>query len=155
MLKLELAYDRLDEVREMFREYQVTMGLDLCFQNFEDELASLPGKYAQPDGRLYLAAFGGEIAGCVALRKFAGDVCEMKRLYVRDKFRGKQIGRALVEKIISDARAIGYGSMVLDTYKDTMREAVSLYRRYGFTETAPYYNNPDGGVLFLELDLRG
>lgn len=155
MLKLELAYDRLDEVREMFREYQVTMGLDLCFQNFEDELASLPGKYAQPEGRLYLAAFGGEIAGCVALRKFAGDVCEMKRLYVRDKFRGKQIGRALVEKIISDARAIGYGSMVLDTYKDTMREAVSLYRRYGFTETAPYYNNPDGGVIFLELDLRG
>lgn len=155
MLTLELAYDRLDEVREMFREYQTTMALDLCFQNFEDELANLPGKYALPEGRLYLALCGGEIAGCVALRKFAGDVCEMKRLYVRDKFRGKKIGQALVEKIISDARGAGYRSMVLDTYRDTMKEAVAMYRKYGFTETAPYYNNPDAGVLFLELDLRG
>lgn len=150
MLIIEPGYDRLDEVKEMFREYQVKMGLDLCFQNFEDELACLPGKYALPEGRLYLACFDGELAGCIALRRFDETTCEMKRLYVRDRFRGKKIGMELVSLIISDAREIGYSRMVLDTYGGVMRAAVSMYRKFGFTETKPYYNNPNEGVLFLE-----
>lgn len=154
MLKLELAYGRLDEVRELFREYQTTLGLDLCFQDFEGELASLPGKYAGPRGRLYIASVGGELAGCIALRAFAGRCCEMKRLYVREKFRGQKIGAALVEKIISAAKEIGYNRMVLDTYAGTMKDAVSLYRGFGFAETEPYYDNPNEGAFFLGLNLR-
>lgn len=150
MLVIEPGYDRLDAVKELFREYQETMGLDLCFQNFEDELASLPGRYAPPEGRLYLAYFNGVLAGCIALRKFDKTTCEMKRLYVRDSFRGKKIGMELVSLVISDALEIGYGRMVLDTYEDVMRDAVSMYRKFGFTETEPYYNNPGGGALFFE-----
>lgn len=150
MLIIEPAYDRLDEVRDMFMEYQTTMGLDLCFQNFEDELANLPGKYAPPEGRLYLASFNDALAGCIALRKIDETTCEMKRLYVRDNFRGKKIGMELVSRIIADALEIGYGRMVLDTYEDVMPDAVSIYRKFGFAETEPYYNNPDERVLFLE-----
>lgn len=153
MLKIEAAYDRLDEIRTLFREYQTTMKLDLCFQNFEDELAALPGKYSPPRGRLYIAVWNGAAAGCIALRPF-GDDCEMKRLYVRERFRGLKIGAALAEKIIAEAKTGGYGRMVLDTYAGTMREAVALYRKLGFRETEPYYNNPGGDALFLELELR-
>lgn len=153
MLTVELAYGRLDDVRELFREYQTTQGLDLCFQGFEEEMASLPGKYAPPGGRLYIAAADGEPAGCIALRGLADGCCEMKRLYVRERFRGRKIGAALVEKIISDAKGIGYDRMVLDTYAGTMKDAVSLYRGFGFAETEPYYNNPNEDVLFLGLNL--
>lgn len=153
-MKIELAYDKLDDIKTLFREYQESLGLDLCFQNFEDELATLPGKYSRPGGRLYLASVEGNAAGCIALRGLDDGCCEMKRLYVRGKFRGLKLGQALVEKIIADAREIGYSRMVLDTYAETMKSAVALYRGFGFSETEPYYNNPHEGVLFLSLELR-
>jgi len=154
MLKIELAYNNLNLVRELFREYQATLGLDLCFQNFEEELAALPGKYAPPGGRLYLASAVGGLAGCIALRGLDCGCCEMKRLYVREKYRGYGVGRALAEKIIADAGEMGYSRMVLDTYAGLMKAAVTLYRGLGFTETGPYYDNPNEGVLYLELKLR-
>jgi len=139
--------------RQIFREYETWLGLDLCFQGFEEELKTLPGKYSPPDGRLYLAADGGEIAGCIALRKIGDGVCEMKRLFVREKFRGRQIGRLLIERLIADAREIGYSQMRLDTFPPKMEKAVQLYESYGFREIPPYYDNPNSDVLFMELDL--
>lgn len=153
MLTIELAYDRLDEVKELFREYQALLELDLCFQNFEAELAELPGKYAMPGGRLYVASYDGRPAGCIALRGLDGGGCEMKRLYVRGAFRGQKVGRSLAEKIIGDAREIGYSHMLLDTYAERMKDAVALYRKFGFTETEAYYNNPHAGVLYMRLEL--
>jgi len=139
--------------RQIFREYETWLGLDLCFQGFEEELKTLPGKYSPPDGRLYLAADGGEIAGCIALRKIGDGVCEMKRLFVREKFRGRQIGRLLIERLIADAREIGYLQMRLDTFPPKMEKAVQLYESYGFREIPPYYENPNADVLFMELAL--
>lgn len=139
--------------RELFREYEQWLGLDLCFQGFEDELKNLPGKYAPPDGRLYLAYADGDLAGCIALRSLADSVCEMKRLFVRGEYRGRQIGRFLIERVIEDAKKIGYGSMRLDTFPPKMGKAVQLYEACGFHEIAPYYDNPNEGVLFMELAL--
>jgi len=141
------------EARKLFREYEAWLGLDLCFQGFEDELRDLPGKYAAPEGRLYLARVGDEIAGCIALRSLGSGACEMKRLFVRESFRGMQIGKLLIERLIDDARAIGYKAMRLDTFPPKMGKAVRLYESYGFREIPPYYNNPNDGVLFMELDL--
>ena len=222
--------------REIFREYEAWLGLDLCFQGFEDELKNLPGKYAPPAGRLYLAwaatdvptlssrsktatpvEDGGlsgvhasslssrsetatpvedrglsgvhapslssrsrtatpvedrglngvdipaedrglndlEVAGCIALRPLGPKVCEMKRLFVRDQFRGMQIGRLLIERVIADAKEIGYDAMRLDTFPPKMGKAVRLYESYGFREIAPYYDNPNEGVLFMELSMSG
>jgi len=152
-IKIEPAYANLDEVRELFVEYQTTMGLDLSFQNFEDELADLPGKYALPRGRLYIATFKDALAGCIALREFNKESCEMKRLYVKAKFRRLHIGHALVERIINDAKSIEYTRMVLDT-ASSMREAISLYRKLGFVDIEPYYNNPNNDIVYLGLDLR-
>lgn len=139
--------------RKLFREYEAWLGLDLCFQGFEAELAGLPGKYSSPDGRLYLAYSGEDVAGCIALRKLIDGICEMKRLFVRDKFRGQKIGITLIEKIIADAREIGYVSLRLDTFPPRMGKAVSLYEAYGFRPIDPYYDNPNDGVLFMELSL--
>ena len=144
----------IEDVREIFREYESSLGLDLCFQGFEDELKNLPGKYAAPKGRLYLAQVSNMVAGCIALRPLEPDVCEMKRLFVRDEFRGLQIGRMLIERLIDDAREIGYATMRLDTFPPKMGKAVQLYESYGFREIPPYYNNPNEGVLFMELPLR-
>lgn len=141
------------DVRAIFREYESWLGLDLCFQGFEDELKNLPGKYNAPDGRLYLARSGDRIAGCIALRPLESRVCEMKRLFVREEFRGLHIGRMLIERLIDDARAIGYAAMRLDTFPPKMGKAVQLYESYGFHEIPPYYNNPNEGVLFMELRL--
>ena len=143
---------QIEQARVLFREYEAWLGLDLCFQGFEDELAGLPGKYAMPDGRLYLAV-GDEPVGCIALRKLDDNICEMKRLFVRDGFRGQQIGVRLIEQLIADARDIGYTTMRLDTHPPKMGKAVSLYDSHGFRPIAPYYDNPHADVLFMEMSL--
>jgi putative acetyltransferase len=144
---------RIAEARRLFREYESWLGLDLCFQGFEQELKGLPGKYAPPNGRLYIAVADNTVAGCIALRKLDNGVCEMKRLYVRDEYRGRSIGKLLIDKVIEEARAAGYQKMRLDTYPPKMANAVGLYKAHGFREIAPYYENPYEGVLFMELDL--
>ena len=141
--------------REIFREYETWLGMDLCFQGFEEELKDLPGKYAAPGGRLYLARVNDKVAGCIALRKLDANICEMKRLFVREEFRGMRLGQSLIESVIGDARRIGYTAMRLDTFPPKMGKVVQLYESYGFSEIPPYYNNPHKGVLFMELDLSG
>jgi ribosomal protein S18 acetylase RimI-like enzyme len=143
----------IDQARELFREYEVWLNLDLCFQNFEKELAELPGAYAPPTGRLLLAFADNKLAGCVALRKMTDEVCEMKRLFLRPEFHGKGLGRKLAQRIIDEARAIGYQRMRLDTLSEQMGSAIGLYRALGFKEIAPYYENPVPGALFMELTL--
>lgn len=142
---------QITQARELFLEYAQSLGFSLCFQNFDKELANLPGDYVPPSGRLLLAECGSRLAGCVALHKLAPDVCEMKRLYLRPQFRGKGFGRALVERIISEARQIGYLRMRLDTVEPVMKDAVAMYRRLGFTEISPYCANPIAGALYMEL----
>lgn len=141
------------QIRELFLEYASSLGFSLCFQSFDKELADLPGDYAPPDGRLLLASIGGELAGCVALHKLESEVCEMKRLYLRPKFRGHGLGRALVERVLSEARSIGYRRMRLDTVEPVMRDAVAMYRRFGFRDIAPYRANPIEGAMYMELEL--
>jgi len=143
----------LDTVRKLLLEYWENRNLELYVFNFDRELAGLPGDYAPPDGRLFLAYWDNEPAGCVALRKLEPDICEMKRLYLRPKFRGKRIGRILAEFIINEGRQLGYKRMRLDTIQSNMQEAIALYRRLGFTEIAPYRVNPIPGVIFMELML--
>jgi ribosomal protein S18 acetylase RimI-like enzyme len=140
--------------RELFLEYARSLGFSLCFQNFDQELATLPGDYAPPDGRLLLAEYEGQPAGCVALHKLEDNkICEMKRLYLRPQFRGKRLGRALADHIIAEARQIGYRRMRLDTVEPVMEDAVAMYRKIGFKEIAPYRPNPIAGALYMELDL--
>jgi GNAT superfamily N-acetyltransferase len=127
--------------------------MNLCFQHFEQELAGLPGDYAPPDGRLLLAEYEGQLAGCVALHKWEAGICEMKRLYVRPSFRGKGLGRVLAETIIAAARNIGYQRMRLDTIGPLMKDAVEMYRKLGFREITPYRPNPIKGAMYMELQL--
>jgi len=140
-------------VRELFLEYAQSLGFSLCFQNFDQELANLPGDYAPPEGCLLLAMQDGQPAGCVALHKLDGEYCEMKRLYVRPQFRGHGLGLMLAERVIADARQIGYKYLRLDTVEPVMRAAVAMYRRLGFREIAPYRPNPIEGALYMELQL--
>ena len=146
--------DHIEQARELFREYSAWVETDLCFQNFEKELAALPGSYAEPDGRLLLAFHEAQLAGCVGLRKIGEGICEMKRLFVRDAFRGKGIGRGLIELIILRAQEIGYQRMRLDTLPPQMNDAIALYRSFGFKEIEPYYENPVPGAKFMELNLE-
>ena len=146
--------DQIEQARALFREYESWLGLSLCFQNFEKELAELPGAYAEPGGRLLLARHNDELAGCVALRQLNERTCEMKRLFVRETFRGKGIGRLLIETIIRNAKEIGYERISLDTLPPRMNDAIALYRSIGFKEIAPYYDNPVDGAIFMELSLR-
>lgn len=140
--------------RELMREYEASLGIKLCFQNFDEELRNLPGKYAMPMGRLLLAEYDGRIAGMIALRPVdESDVCEMKRLYVRPGFRGKALGKRLVDELLAEALSIGYGRMRLDTIQGKMDRAIELYRRLGFREIPAYYPSPVRETLFLELDL--
>ena len=138
----------METVRLLFREYQQHLGIDLCFQNFEQELASLPGKYTG----IWLAEADGELAGIVALRPWAERIGEMKRLYVRPRFHGRGLGKALAETVVAAARQSGDRALRLDTLA-SMAAAVAIYRAMGFREIEPYTLNPVPGALFLELSL--
>ena len=142
----------LNEVKSLFSDYASDLGISLDFQDFDQELANLPGDYSPPDGSLLMVLWEGEVAGCVALRKFANGICEMKRLYTKPQFRGLGIGRALCEAIIVRARRIGYERMRLDTLP-SMETARALYASLGFTEIEPYRYNPIKGAHFMELVL--
>jgi GNAT superfamily N-acetyltransferase len=144
---------QIEQARTLFREYEAWLGLDLCFQGFEDELRNLPGKYSMPDGRLLIASLDGNLAGCIALRKLESDICEMKRLYLREDFRGFGLGSTMIERLMEEAQTIGYSKMRLDTFPPKMGKAVKLYESRGFAVIPPYYDNPNEGVLFMELDL--
>jgi ribosomal protein S18 acetylase RimI-like enzyme len=150
------APEGFDATREIFREYAAGLGVDLCFQNFEAELAGLPGDYASPAGHLLLALVDGELAGCGAFRALAdadqANACEMKRLYVRPAFRRFGLGRRLAEALMDEARRAGYSVMLLDTLDD-MESARELYASLGFVETAPYYYNPIPGAHYLRAPL--
>lgn len=145
--------DDVQRARTLFEEYAAGIGISLCFQNFDRELANLPGDYAAPDGRLLLAEEDDQLAGCIALRKLDDGVCEMKRLFLRPAYRGQGLGRVLVESIIDEARKLGYIYMRLDTIPGPMDKAIALYRSMGFVEIGPYYKNPVEGAKFMELDL--
>jgi len=142
----------MDVVRALFREYQQELGVDLSFQDFDAELAGLPGAYAPPRGCLLLARSEGREAGCVALRPLDGGDCEMKRLYVRPEFRAARLGLLLAERLIAEARAMGYRRMCLDTLPG-MARAQRLYEALGFRDIAAYRHNPIGGTRYLALDL--
>ena len=145
--------DDLAAARRLFQAYADWLAVDLCFQGFAQELATLPGAYAPPAGRLLLAKVGGDAIGCVGLRPLEPGNCEMKRLWVEPGFAGVGIGRALALRIIAEARAIGYERMRLDTIAPRMPAAQRLYASLGFREIPAYYHNPLDGVLMLELDL--
>ena len=138
--------------RELFQEYADQLHIDLCFQGFDAELDQLASMYAPPSGCLILAQSDAGPIGCGAIRLLRGDACEMKRLYLRPQARGTGVGRALAELLVSRAKALGYARMVLDTLVD-MRAARKLYSSLGFRETAPYYDNPLRGVVYMQLDL--
>lgn len=142
----------VEACRELFVEYQGALGVSLCFQDFDRELATLPGAYSRPRGRLLLARVAGEPAACAALRPLGERDAEMKRLYVRPRFRGMGLGSALAEIVIDEARALGYASVKLDTLPQ-MREAQALYGKLGFREIGPYNDNPIAGTRFLALEL--
>ena len=146
----------MDAIREIFQEYADGLGIDLCFQQFDAELASLPGEYQEPRGGLLMARVGGELAGCCALRPLDNadypNAAEMTRLYVRKAFRGFGLGRQLSEAILDTARRAGYACVLLDTLSE-MDTARSLYDDLGFVEIAPYYHNPISGAHYLKVDL--
>ena len=147
----------LETVRALYREYAEALTIDLSFQDFETELATLPGEYAPPHGCLLLARVDGEPAGCCALRPIPDadypNACEMKRLYVRRAYRGFGLGRQLIEAALDAAREAGYGCVLLDTL-DHMESARALYQEFGFVEIPPYYHNPLSGAHYLKIDLK-
>jgi putative acetyltransferase len=142
----------LADIRVLFHEYAESLGFHLCFQDFDREMAELPGKYTPPEGRLLIAKWSGQIAGCVAMKRLADGICEMKRFYVRPDFRGKGIGQAVARAIIEAGRAAGYARMRLDTVP-SMQSAIRIYESLGFKDTEPYVYNPVPGVRYLELQL--
>lgn len=143
----------LSDVVALFRQYQASLGVDLSFQGFEEELEGLPGEYAPPAGRLLLGRSGDRVGGCVALRPFGSGECEMKRLYVRPEFRGSGMGRMLVTRIVEEARVIGYARMRLDTLPG-MERAIRLYESLSFRDVPAYRYNPVPGTRYLALDLK-
>jgi putative acetyltransferase len=147
---------QLEAAREIFREYAASLNIDLDFQNFDAELAALPGDYAAPAGHLLLAIVDGSVAGCGALRALPdvdyANACEMKRLYVRPAFRRFGLGRVLAHALLDEARRIGYSAMLLDTLDD-MEAARGMYASLGFEEVPPYYFNPVPGAHYLKADL--
>lgn len=158
-ITLHPAYDSIGELLSLFSEYtDMLLAEDPAFQayldlqDYREELRHPERKYGPPDGRLYLARCGGDPAGCIALRRLDGAACEMKRLYVRPVFRGRQVGSRLVRRVIDDAREIGYRSMLLDTLP-FLESAIRLYRRFGFYDIPCYNDSPLDQTLFLRLDL--
>ena len=148
---IEATIEDNDDIRAIFREYQQRIAVDLCFQNFEQELASLPGKYAPPAGAIFLAREQDELVGCVALRPVNQQQAELKRLYVKPAWQGQGVGKQLFESAMSRARSTGYESIVLDTL-ESMRTAQGLYQAYGFREIAGYYQNPNSGTKYYQYD---
>lgn len=142
----------IEQARLLLREYAETFNHHPCFRSFERELVDLPGDYAPPAGRLYLAYWDEELAGCIALRKLQEGICEMKRLYVKPDFRGRGIGKSLALRLIEDAKAMGYSSMCLDTLP-VMQHAAALYHALGFEEIEPYYPEAIEGAICMELGL--
>ena len=153
-IRIAEAPNDIAAARELFQQYGASLNFPLCFQNFEEELATLPGKYALPRGRLLLAFADGAAVGCGALRPFDQQACEMKRLYVRPEYKGHGIGRQLAERLIAEAKAIGYACMRLDTIPAQMMAASRLYLALGFYEIPPYYHNPQPGTSYMELPLK-
>ena len=156
VLRRPVGAAELAETQAIFREYAASLDVDLCFQNFETELARLPGEYASPSGHLLLAWVGDALAGCGALRALEGsdyaNACEMKRLFVRPGFRGLGLGRIITEALLDEARRAGYSHLLLDTLDD-MEAARELYTSLGFEEIPPYYFNPIAGAHYLKADL--
>lgn len=156
MLRIDsvIAHEDVAHARTLFSEYAAELpGVDLEFQGFAQELDALPGAYAPPRGCLLLARHSGAVAGCIALRPIDQTTCEMKRMYVRPKFRKLQIGRALAQVLVAEARRLGYERMRLDTLP-TMRSAIRVYESLGFERIAPYYDSPIADTVFMELALR-
>ncbi|WP_415162982.1 GNAT family N-acetyltransferase [Ottowia sp.] len=156
-LAVASAPEQIESARALFREYADQLGVDLCFQDFEAELAGLPGDYAEPRGTLLLALVDGELAGCCALRPIDDvdytNAAEMKRLYVRKAFRGFGLGRQLAEAVLDAGLRMGYACVLLDTLDD-MESARALYEDLGFEEIPPYYHNPLPGAHYLKVDLK-
>ena len=148
--------DDIEAVRALFLDYQADLGIDLCFQGFAAELDELPGVYTTPNGAIALALVGGSPAGCCAFRPLEGsdhlNACEMKRLYVRQAYRGLGLGRQLTEAILDAAHKAGYACVLLDTLDD-MESARALYEDLGFEEIPPYYHNPHAGAHYLKVDI--
>ncbi len=143
----------IEVAKSLFLEYANWLEFDLCFQGFDKELAELPGKYSPPKGRLYLLKDKNNYAGCIALREIADGISEMKRLYVRPEFRGKGYGLLMCNRLIEEAKLIGYKKMRLDTIGERMKKALGLYKALGFIEIESYYDNPQAGVVYMELDI--
>lgn len=151
--EIEYGYGALDDIRALFEEYTESLHVDLQFQHYDQELKDLPGHYAMPYGRLYLARVNGRAAGCAAFRQLDADSCEFKRLYVRPEFRGMDLGRRLMETAIADARSCGYCHGYLDTL-ERLHPAVALYEKLGFRRIPAYYENPLPGVCYFRIDLK-
>jgi len=147
--------EQIEQMRSLFGEYRAQLPVEYCFRTFDAEVAGLPGAYSPPKGKLLLATVVGQPVGCIALREFPlPQTCEMKRLYVRPGFRGGKVGRALVERVLQEARLLGYSSMRLDSYLPSMQAAVALYRKFGFREVSSDPLPPTEGLIYMELPLR-
>ncbi|MEN6324642.1 MAG: GNAT family N-acetyltransferase [Syntrophomonas sp.] len=153
-MKIEIkpAYDEIESIKALFTEYTQMLGVNLDFQNYDQELEQLPGKYSLPSGRLYMACADSQAIGCAALRRINDEICEMKRLYVKPEFRGQKIGQMLTDQIIQDAVKLRYDYMVLDTFT-SLKSAINLYKKLGFYEIEPYYQNPLENVVYMQLKL--
>ncbi|CAL1519202.1 GNAT family N-acetyltransferase [Chitinophaga sp. MM2321] len=143
----------LEQVKLLFREYANWLNVDLSFQQFEEEMSNLPGPYAAPTGALFLAKVDGQVAGCVAVRSFDNSTAEMKRLFVKDTFKGRGVGKALASEAIRESKKMGYKRILLDTLAH-MRPAIELYTSLGFQPIAAYYDNPISSAVYLSLNIE-
>jgi len=148
----ELEENDIVEVKKLIQEYINWINIDLSFQDIETEMFTFPGKYQKPDGIFLVAKYENAIVGCVGYRKINNEICEMKRLYVKDEYKGKGIGASLIKEVMKSAKNQGYRKMRLDTL-EKMESAIKLYKRYGFHEIEQYINNPINGAKFMEKEL--